>query len=60
MQYLIKEYPAGGSDHQDQYFGIRLCSAWNVIECAFGFLKARFACLRCAMDINLDGLPFVI
>ena len=50
----------GGTNRQEQYFGYRLCSARNVIECAFGRLKARFGCLKRAMDINLDDLPFVI
>ena len=60
MPYLMKEYAGGGMNRQEQYFGFRLCSARNVIECAFGRLKARFACLKRAMDINLDDLPFVI
>ena len=60
MPYLMKEYAGGGTNRQEQYFGYRLCSARNVIECAFGRLKARFGCLRRAMDINLDELPFVI
>lgn len=60
MSYLMKEYAGGGSNRREQYFGYRLCSARNVIECSFGRLKARFACLKRAMDINLDDLPFVI
>ena len=60
MPYLMKEYAAGGSNRQEQYFGYRLCSARNVVECSFGRLKARFACLKRAMDINIDDLPFVI
>ena len=60
MPYLMKEYAGGGVNRQEQYFGFRLCSARNVIECAFGRLKARFGCLRRAMDINLDDLPYVI
>jgi hypothetical protein len=60
MPYLMKEYATGGSTRQEQYFGLKLCSACNVIECAFGHLKARFACLRRAMDINMDDLPAVI
>ncbi len=60
MPYLMKEYASGGVNLQEQYFGFRLCSARNVIECAFGRLKARFGCLRRAMDINLDDLPYVI
>ena len=60
MPYLIKEYAAGGSNRPEQYLGYRLCSACNVIECSFGCLKARFACLKRAMDINLDDLSFVI
>ena len=56
----MKEYAGGGTNRQEQYFGYRLCSARNVIECAFGRLKARFGCLRRAMDINLDDLPYVM
>ena len=37
-----------------------LCSARNVIECAFGHLKACFSALKRKMDINLDDLPLVI
>ena len=56
----MKEYASGGTNIQEQYFGYRLCSARNVIECAFGRLKARFRSLKQVMDINLDELPFVI
>lgn len=58
--YLMKEYVNGGSTSQEQYYGYRLCSARNVIECSFGRLKARFAALKRAMDINLGDLPNVI
>ena len=60
MPYLMKEYANGGSNSQEQYFGYKLCSACNVIECAFGCLKARFGALKRAMDINIDDLPYVI
>ena len=60
MPYLIKEYANGGATRQEHYFGYKICSGRNVIECAFGRLKARFAALRRAMDINLDDLPYVI
>lgn len=60
MPYLMKEYPSGSSNRQEQYFGLNLCSARNVIECAFGRLKARWGALKRAMDINLDDLPAVI
>ena len=60
MPYLMKEFAAGGSTPREQYFGYKLCSARNVIECSFGRLKARFACLKWAMDINIDDLPLVI
>lgn len=60
MPYIMKEYAAGGSTPREQYFGYKLCSARNVIECAFGRLKARFSCLKRAMDINIDDLPMVI
>ena len=60
MPYIMKEYAAGGSTPREQYFGYKLCSARNVIECSFGRLKARFSCLKRAMDINIDDLPMVI
>lgn len=56
----MKEYANGGSTKQEQYFGMRLCQARMVIECAFGRLKARFGALKRSMDINLDDLPSVI
>lgn len=56
----MKEYINGGSTPKEQYFGYRLCSARNVIECAFGHLKTRFGALRRTMDINMDDLPYVI
>ena len=60
LPYVMKEYVNGGSTAQEQYFGLSLCRARMVIECAFGRLKARFGALRRAMDIDLDDLPFVI
>ncbi|XP_037553265.1 protein ALP1-like [Nematolebias whitei] len=60
LPYLMKEYANGGSNVQEQYFGLSLCRARMVIECAFGRLKARFGALRRAMDINMNDLPFVI
>lgn len=57
---LMKEYANGGKSKQEQYFGMKLCSGRNVIECSFGRLKARFGALRRAMDINMNDLPFVI
>ena len=58
--YIMKEYAAGGSTLREQYFGHKLCSTRNVTECTFGCLKARFSCLKRAMDINVDDLPMVI
>ena len=60
MPYVMKEYAGGGVTVQEQYFGYRLCSAHKVIECSFGRLKARFSCLKRAMDINTEELPTVI
>lgn len=60
LPYLMKEYANGGSSPQEQYFGLKLCSARFVIECAFGRLKARFGILRRPMDINIFDLPNVI
>ena len=36
LPYLMKECNGGGSTAQAQYFGLKLCSARMVIECAFG------------------------
>jgi len=55
----MKEYAGGGSTPQEQYFGLKLCSARFVIECAFGRLKARFGILRRPMDINIKDFPNV-
>ena len=40
LPYVMKEYVNGGSTVQEQYFGLSLCRARMVIECAFGRLKA--------------------
>lgn len=60
LPYVMKEYANGGATQEEQYYGYRLCSARNVIECAFGRLKARFSLLRRATDINLLDLPTVV
>ena len=60
MPYLMKEYSNGEATVQEQYFGMTLCQSRMEIECACGRLKARFGCLKRAMDINLDELPYVI
>ncbi|CAL9707842.1 unnamed protein product [Knipowitschia caucasica] len=60
LPHLMKEFSNGGSTPQEQYFGLSLCRARMVIECAFGRLKARFAALRRPMDIHLNDLPYVI
>nr|XP_057903307.1 interleukin enhancer-binding factor 2 homolog isoform X1 [Doryrhamphus excisus] len=60
MPHLIKEYSNGGSTPQERSFGVHLCRSRAVIRRAFGRLKARFAALKRAMDINLKDLPFVI
>ena len=59
LPYVMKEYANGGSTQYEQYFGYMLCSARNVIERAFGRLKARFSALKREMDINLEDLPSV-
>lgn len=59
LPYVMKEYANGGSTEQDQYFGYRLYSVRNVIECAFGHLKACFSALRRAMDIDISDFPTI-
>ena len=56
----MKEYANGGSTPQEQYFGLKLCSARFAIECAFGRLKAQFGILRWPVDINISDLPQVV
>ena len=51
MPYLMKEYASGGLTPQEQYFGLSVCKARMVIECAFGRLKARFGALRRPMVV---------
>ena len=46
----MREYANGGKTKQEHYFDLKLCSGRNVIECAFGRLKARFGALRRQMD----------
>ena len=60
MPYLMKEYSNGGSNQQEQYYGMTLCQSRMVIECAFGRLKARFGALKRPMDINLNELPYFV
>ncbi|XP_047429524.1 putative deoxyribonuclease tatdn3 [Mugil cephalus] len=60
LPYLMKEYPDCGSTPEEEYFGLCLWKAHEVIECVFGRLKARFAAVKRQMDINLDELPYVI
>lgn len=57
---LIKKFPAGGNDAPEQFFGWRLCSARDVIQCVYVMLKSRFGALKRDMDINLHDLPTVI
>ena len=52
--------PVVGQIYKNSILDTSLCSARNIIECAFGRLKARFGSLKRAMDINLDELPSVI
>ena len=45
-----------GLTPREQYFGYKNYSA---IESGFGRLKARFLCLRKAIDINIDDFSIV-
>ena len=60
LPFLVKEYPKGGKDEREQYFGYRLSSARMVIENAFGGLKGRFGCLIRLKGINIKELPHLI
>ena len=60
LPFLMKEFSKGGKNSRERFFGQRLSLARMVIEYAFGWLKARFGCLRREMNINLKELPLVI
>ena len=60
LPFIMKEFANGGRTPEEQFFSYRLSLARMVIECAFGFLKARFICLRWDMNININDLPYVI
>ena len=59
LPYLMKEYANHAPNPQEQYFGYKLCSARNVIDCSFGHLKGRFAAPKQVIDVNIDDLPYV-
>ena len=56
----MKEYSNGGSNQQEQYYGMTLSQSRMVIEYAFGLLRARYGALKRPMDINLNELPYVV
>ena len=58
LPYILKEFSYGGENNEEQFCGYRLSSAWLVIECTFGRLKARFGCLNRNMDINLPNVIY--
>ena len=60
LTFLMNEYPVGAKKQKEKYFGYKLSSARIIIENARGRLKARFRCLHCAMDIDINILPQVI
>ena len=39
LPFSMKEYAAGGSNNTERFYGLKLCSASNVIENSFGRLK---------------------
>ena len=57
LPFVMKEYPKGGKDDHEKFFGYKLSSAKIVIENAFGRLKGRFRYLNRAMDVNVKELP---
>ena len=60
LPFVMKEYPKGGKDDREKFFGYTLSSARIVIENAFGRLKGRSRCLNRAMDVNVKELPNLI
>ena len=60
LPHVMKEFTGGGSTPTEQYFGLMLCAARMVIECAFGRLKARFGMLRRAVDTPTEFAPHFI
>ena len=60
LPLLMKEFASGGTTKVEQFYSYKLSSARIAIECSFGRLKTRWSCLRRAMDINMEDLPYVI
>ena len=56
---LLTEFDACGSD-EVVFYNIKLRSACNQIECAFGGLKARWTILNRLADIAIDHVPTLV
>ena len=60
LPFVMKEYPKGGEDDREKFFGHKLSSPRILIENAFGRLKRRFRCLNRAMNVNVKEIPNLI
>ncbi|CAM4440791.1 unnamed protein product [Lepidochelys kempii] len=59
MPWLMKPY-TGTLDNSKEQFNYRLSKCKMVIECAFGYLKARWRSLLTRLDLSTTNIPIVI
>lgn len=59
LPYCMKEYPHARTN-EEVIFNNMLRSARNPIECAFGWLKARWQILNKRIDVGLVFVPSVV
>ncbi|CAM5073974.1 unnamed protein product [Natator depressus] len=59
VPWLMKPY-TGSLDSSKEQFNYRLSKCRMVVECAFGFLKARWRCLLTRLDLSATNFPIVI
>ncbi|CAM4612617.1 unnamed protein product [Lepidochelys olivacea] len=59
MPWLMKPY-TGQLDSSKERFNNRLSKCRMTVECAFGYLKARWCCLYGKLDLANDNIPVLI
>ena len=60
MSWLLKPFPHGALNRQQQRFNYRLSRARMVTENAFGRLKGRWRCLLKKLEVYINNAPVVV
>lgn len=58
--WLMKPFSRHGASVPNKCFNYRLSRARIRIECTFGILKARFACLKRGMSQSVDNITVIV